>query len=117
MHFSTKRSLKFLENRGLSQRLNPFMMSTITAVFGNHNHHMNHIGTISTFTWARKNTVVKLQILIKTTIYFTFDSSAAQGCVDTHDYCGTWNGYNLCEDSYFGNMLKTFYCKKTCNAC
>lgn len=40
-----------------------------------------------------------------------------QGCVDTHDYCSTWDKYNFCENSYFGNMLKTFYCKKTCNAC
>lgn len=40
-----------------------------------------------------------------------------QECVDTHDYCGTWNADNLCENYYFGNMLKTFYCKKTCNAC
>ncbi|XP_078373651.1 chymotrypsin-like elastase family member 3B [Oculina patagonica] len=40
-----------------------------------------------------------------------------EDCVDIHDYCGTWKGYNLCENSYFRNMLKTFYCKKTCNAC
>lgn len=38
------------------------------------------------------------------------------GCMDTHDYCGTW-GSQLCEVKYFTNMLKTFYCKKTCNAC
>jgi len=39
-----------------------------------------------------------------------------QECIDTHDYCSTW-GSQFCEYSYFANMLKKFYCKKTCNAC
>ena len=49
--------------------------------------------------------------------YFIIFFLLAQECVDAHDYCGTWNGYGLCENSYFRNMLKTFYCKKTCKAC
>ena len=81
---------------------------------------IDHIETnLNSLTQVKTNAVIN-QITVTATnkidILRYLDFSA-QGCVDTHDYCGAWNGHNLCENSYFRNMLKTFYCKKTCNAC